>query len=435
MKKFIQVLLGQWARNPSKFSLAILALALGTGILVLSFSASQVLQDQINRRMQQEGTVLYVANGSWQSDGSFERSRPAQWDSAAPAAVMADLDAIKAVAVVDTPPFDSVTVGGTVFRLRSAVASDAGYLTLFGLETVAGVPMGDDDVQKGSRKVWLSEELAVILYGSAADAVDKFLQPPGMLFRRGPGGEDRTQMVQYRVAGVYQTPSTLARKAYGIGDLVYPWTSTLSSGNNVQFEKNMRSQVFAVLVKGLDLERAAAYIKSSLAKAYGEDCAVVVWEGTARGSTSYLQELRNTLSVFTVSLNLLGLVLLLASALGIFSIMVVESLNRRRAIALERAIGASRRMVLTEFLGWSLALSLLGSLLGLVLAWLCGPAVMQALAPLAGELSVDLAGNGGLGWQAVAGGIGLALACGGVFGILPAIPAVQGSIADTLREE
>ncbi len=128
------------------------------------------------------------------------------------------------------------------------------------------------------------------------------------------------------------------------------------------------------------------------------------------------------------------MVLLVTSSLGIFSIMVVESLSRRRDIALERALGASQGVVVREFWSWSFALSLLGGVLGLLLALILAGPVFGTMAPLLGELSGAFTGSLTLNPLAVLGGLALAMGCGGVLGLLPAVSAVQGGIADVLRE-
>ena len=81
-----------------------------------------------------------------------------------------------------------------------------------------------------------------------------------------------------------------------------------------------------------------------------------------------------------------------------------------------------------------MALSLLGALIGLVLAWALSGPVLGTLAPLVGEESHQFKSAAGLDPWSVVEGFLLALGCGGVLGLLPAFSAVQGTIADTLRE-
>jgi ABC-type antimicrobial peptide transport system permease subunit len=114
--------------------------------------------------------------------------------------------------------------------------------------------------------------------------------------------------------------------------------------------------------------------------------------------------------------------------------MVVELLGRRREIALERAIGASQADVVKEFWTWSVALSLIGAVVGILIALpLSGP-VLKTISPLVGEVSTQFTAAAGLTLPSVLEGLLLALGCGGVLGALPAFAAVKGNISDTLRE-
>lgn len=436
MRKFISLFLRHWAKSPVKISLTVLSVALGTGILILSFSVAALLQREVTDQLEQGGTVLYVQNGTVKSDGTIERidGRP-EWDSAAPSKVKSDVAGIEQAVVVATVPFDEIQAAGKSWRVRSVIGSEPEYLDVFQLDLAAGVPMTSADVDQGSKKLWLSEEMATLIYGSAEAAVGQSVQPPGLMFGRGPGGNDQQNLIQtYLVAGVYKTPNEVNRRSYGIGDAVFPYTSVLPAGGNATVMKSFYSSTFVVRAVGVNADRLTASIRSALASSYGEDVSVAVWEGSPRGASTYLQELRQAVSIFSVSVNVLGLVLLLISSLGIFSVMVVEALGRRKEISLERALGASQQLVLKEFWSWSLGLSFLGAVIGVALAWALSGAVLGTLAPLVGEVSAKFESASGLDPWAVVSGLLLALGCGGILGLLPAFSAVQGTIADTLRE-
>lgn len=436
MRKFISLFLRHWAQSPGKISLTVLSVALGTGILVLSLSVSVLLQKEVTDRLERGGTIVYVQNGTVQSDGSIERidGRP-EWDAQAPVKVVSDGGGVTQASVVSTPPFDEIQANGQSWRVRSAVGTEAGYFEIFDLDLVAGVAMTSDDVDTGAKKLWLSAEMATLVWGSPEAAIGQSAQPPGRLFFRGPGGAESQNFLQnYVVAGVFQTPSEVTRRSYGIGDLVLPYTAVMVGGGNASLMRNFMSSTFVVRAEGTNVERLGASIRSSLASGYGADVSVAVWEGGPRGASTYLSELRQAVSIFTVSVNVLGLVLLVISSLGIFSVMVVESLGRRREISLERALGASQGVVLGEFWAWSVGLSLMGAVLGTGLAWVFSGPVLGTLAPLVGEVSQSLSLASGLDPLATLGGVVLTLVCGGGLGLLPALSAVKGSIADTLRE-
>jgi putative ABC transport system permease protein len=118
----------------------------------------------------------------------------------------------------------------------------------------------------------------------------------------------------------------------------------------------------------------------------------------------------------------LGAVALLVGGVGIANVMVISVLERRSEIGLRRALGATERHVAEQFLTESLLLSALGGVAGVVL----GAAVTAAYA-----LS--------RGWQivvppeALAGGLGAALAIGAVAGLYPALRAARLAPTEALR--
>ncbi len=437
MKKFINMLVRNWSGSPLKIIMTLGAVALGTGILILTSSAGLVLEEQITREMDSDGVIIYVANGEWDSSGDIEMIRPSELDSNAPSVVVSDIEEVEAAVPIAEARFDTITSEGSSWNLRSAIGTAPAYFDVFSLELVAGVPMSDEDFSSGFKKVWISSEMAELLYGSVEEAVGRWIQPPGeAMMRGGPGSRSREQNVvqQLQVTGVYRSPGEVSRRSYGIADLIYPYTALLSAGGNRQMMLDMAAGKFVLKARGRSVEKISASIRQALTSNYGDDISIVSWEGSTRGSSTYMEELRQSVNVFSVSLSLLGIVLLLTSSLGIFSIMVVEALNRRKDIALERALGASQQDVVKEFWLWSLMLSLTGALIGVVLAIILSGPVLSTLSPLVGEVSDQFSEAAGIRLMPVLKGVLLAVLFGGVLGLLPSLSAVKGNISETLRE-
>lgn len=435
MKKFIQLFLRHWRKSPLKMFLTVFSVALGTGILVISFSVSSIIANKVSAAMGKNGNALYVSNATWNSDGSLSLVRPCEWDAEAPAKLVSDSGVVTAAALVTSVPFDSFATNGSSYRVRTAIGTDVPYFDIFGLQVVAGAPMQRSDVSGGLKRVWISESLATILYGSAQGSIGKQIQTQGALFHRGPTTDaDKNLITYYAITGVFANPSEVARRSYGIGDMIFPYTTMLPTGTNATFQTKMMSATFAVKTTRVSINHAEAAIRETLANSYGDKISVAVWEGSSKGKSSYLEQLREAINIFTVSINILGFVLLIISSLGIFSVMVVELLGRKREIALERAIGASQSAVILEFWTYSVALSLVGAIVGILVALpLSGP-VLKTLLPLIGEVSAQAGGAVGLRLSAILTGLILALGCGGVLGALPAFGAVKGNISETLRE-
>ncbi|MEG2814483.1 MAG: ABC transporter permease, partial [Oscillospiraceae bacterium] len=75
-------------------------------------------------------------------------------------------------------------------------------------------------------------------------------------------------------------------------------------------------------------------------------------------------KLNGILDIATLVLSCIGGISLLVAGLSIMTVMLVTVNERTREIGIKKAIGASRKIILLEFLSESLILSLLGSILG-----------------------------------------------------------------------
>ncbi|MCE9622771.1 MAG: ABC transporter permease [Actinomycetia bacterium] len=118
----------------------------------------------------------------------------------------------------------------------------------------------------------------------------------------------------------------------------------------------------------------------------------------------------------------LGAVALLVGGVGITNVMVISVLERRAEIGVRRALGASRRHILTQFLAEAGLLSVLGGVAGCTLG-----AVVTAVYANSRGWVVDVP------IAALAGGAGVALAVGLLAGVSPAIRAARLDPAEAIR--
>ena len=118
----------------------------------------------------------------------------------------------------------------------------------------------------------------------------------------------------------------------------------------------------------------------------------------------------------------LGAVALLVGGIGIANTMVISVLERRSEIGLRRALGATRGHVRAQFLVESLLLAAAGGLAGILI----GALVTGVYANARGWTTV-------VPPEALAGGLGAALAIGAAAGLYPAGRAARLSPTEALR--
>jgi predicted permease len=136
-------------------------------------------------------------------------------------------------------------------------------------------------------------------------------------------------------------------------------------------------------------------------------------------------------SVKLLLLTLLGAVgfVLLIACVNVANLMMVRSAGRAREFAVRAALGAGRGRIIRQLLTESMLLALAGGSLGLLLAAWSTQLAQQRLAsqlPRAAEIGMD--------WKVFAFTAVVALFCGIVFGLAPALRVSRPELREALKE-
>jgi putative ABC transport system permease protein len=143
-----------------------------------------------------------------------------------------------------------------------------------------------------------------------------------------------------------------------------------------------------------------------------------------RNFADLMETFEETAQTFTFLLAGIGAVSLLVGGIGIMNIMLVSVTERTREIGVRKAMGATRANILFQFLVESLALCMLGGVLGVAVGW--GGA--HLLATMGGQ-------NTAVALDAVMMALGFSAAIGLFFGMWPARRAASLDPIVALRYE
>jgi len=127
-------------------------------------------------------------------------------------------------------------------------------------------------------------------------------------------------------------------------------------------------------------------------------------------------------SIVSGMLMLVAAISLIIGGIGVMNIMLVSVSERNHEIGVRKAVGASSRNILMQFLLEALILSLLGGIFGLVLGYLLA-FVLSAFTPFAPYIS----------WEIILVTFLTALIVGIIFGIYPALKAAAKNPIDSLK--
>lgn len=136
----------------------------------------------------------------------------------------------------------------------------------------------------------------------------------------------------------------------------------------------------------------------------------------------FLATVQSILGVITAGLSGIAAISLLVGGIGIANIMLVSVMERVREIGLRKAVGATSRDILMQFLTEAATLSIFGGLIGILLGG-------------GGALILDRFVNTSIPLWAVIVGFGVSALTGIISGVGPAIRAARFDPIDALRYE
>ena len=143
-----------------------------------------------------------------------------------------------------------------------------------------------------------------------------------------------------------------------------------------------------------------------------------------------VEQVARAMLVFKLVMGAITGISLIVGGIGIMNILLASVSERTREIGIRRATGATSREILFQFLAESVAISGLGSSIGVIVGYL-GSVVITAIIRNLTEAPFYTSFT----WTAMLVAVGAACFVGITFGIYPARRASQLSPADAIRYE
>jgi len=410
----IRIALSALRANKVRASLTILGVAIGVAVVVTMAALITGIRSSVLEAFESAGpenlvvTRFDMTNVRIVSDGS---GRPPWWNKPRITPLEAErigrLPSVKE-AVVDFDVNLSISFEGRRVTGVQASGNSAGWTGYTLGDFSAGRNFIRTEVEQAKGVLVISGPLAEELFGS--------LDPIGKRVRVSSGRRGVNEL--FTVVGVFDVGENIFADVVRHFAVV-PYTSALKrlKANDMFF------QVLVVPEEGMSTAVVQDQIISLLRTLRGlgpkdENNFAIL-------RSQQLVDLFNQLTgVFFIVMLALSSVGLMVGGVGVIGIMLISVTERTREIGVRKAVGATRREILWQFLVEAGVLTLLGGAAGMLVGALAAKGVESAT-PIPASIPL---------WS-VAAALTMALLTGMLFGLLPALRASRLDPVDALRYE
>ena len=234
------------------------------------------------------------------------------------------------------------------------------------------------------------------------------------------GREISLNGIKYTVIGVLEDEeeSLATILSGGMKTAYIPYTSLmrLSTDNGSSI-----STFYIGASEGYTLDQAEEVMKNLLMERFNQD-----EDAFSISSQNMIEEAMGRISNFlNILLGGIAAISLIVGGIGIMNIMLVTVTERTREIGIRKAIGASRRTILVQFLIEAVVLCMLGCALGIFVSW----GILQIISAITVSASISFRLNG----RVVVLSVLFCFLIGVVFGLYPANKAAKMKPIDALH--
>ncbi|MBT3275983.1 MAG: ABC transporter permease [Spirochaetales bacterium] len=411
--------------HPLRAVLILITVTIGVATLAITLSLSMDINDALDSASSEQGRRISIINGEINNEGGIDFQQPGRFTPDIISILASDYENLSDIAFFGEAWVKPIVwQGDKTYEIRSTIQTNETYAELMNLEFGTGSFFSKADVDAIRKVVVISALSAKMLFGSPDAALGETVGIAG-----------RSGIENYSVVGVFTDIPDMEREAFGIGDFIFPIMTGLPQG--MRIHPIQRGAILMARITDDNLQKAESRIRSILEPQYGEGLILGIYEGLPNGSAHFIEESRNSVKNFALAVTILGFIILVTSSIGIFSVMLVEVLNRARDIGLRRALGTNRAGIRRYFIGQALYYSGIGSIIGIVLSFALYRMVGAYLAPLfnsAGFRATDIAINVP-GLLPVVVAVGSSLVFGAIFGFFPALSAARTPIMESIRQD
>ncbi|NLJ65345.1 MAG: FtsX-like permease family protein [Christensenellaceae bacterium] len=376
--------------NKMRSFLTMLGIIIGVVAVVVLVSIGQGANQSVSESIQKMGTNLLSVNIN------MRRNNPINLDR------VNEMRRLEGVAQASPVSNSSGTLkaGLNQYEDGSIIATTPGYDVIRNYSLKYGRFITEPDVNNRSFVAVLGQEAAEELFGSLNVVGESFTWKGYPFTVVGVLNEIGTSMIGSG-DNLIIIPYTVGERLFQRKGISSVYVSAMSADNVSIAQESLTSYMDRLMVGAYSSTKYNIY-----------------------NQTTALKTLNTATNTLTLMLGGIAAISLLVGGIGIMNIMLVSVSERTREIGIRKAIGATRRNILSQFLVEALVLSLIGGLIGLGISVLATRLLEPAL-----EMTLNISPS------IAALSVGFSLSIGVIFGLYPANKASKLLPVIALRHE
>ena len=392
--EIIKIALSALKTNKTRSFLTMLGIIIGISSVILLMSIGNGLQTYVVSQFESLG-----ANSLFVIPGTLQGSTSGRGSQSAPKFTLRQIEDIKREVPTVTNVMAEVETSGKVGYLGKSVNTQitgvgANYTEVQSQKAAEGVFFNLSQYNSAKKVAVLGKTVKNKLFGEESPVGKKITVSDqrfivvGVLEEKGAFGSIDAD-------NVVLIPTTTAMRQFSIDHV----QSIVAQSESNQTINQTKQGVEKVLLKTLKAD-----------------------DFTVLDTKSLLKTITQVLSVITLALSSIAAISLIVGGVGIMNIMLVSVTERTREIGLRKAVGATPRDILTQFLVEALILAFLGGLVGITIGAGGSLIISKFFTTTVTPVSVLLA-------------FGVSALVGVIFGVAPAAKAARLNPIDALRYE
>ena len=398
--EIVAIALDSFQTSKVRFILTAIGMVIGTASLILVVTIGLTGKQYVMNQIQSIGANLIYAYYEGGSNASVSLGAGGDYLTVEDMkAVQQQVPGIQAASPM-LELHDRISVGNGKERDILVLGVSPQYETVRNLQVLAGRFFDADDAMSRAKVAEVTQQFAQTAYGNVSSAVGKEIKISGLPFV---------------IIGTFRERiDTLGQSEIAGDTILIPYSvSRYFTGNDAV------KQLFFSTADAGDVPRATQLIQQVIQSRHRPQSVYRV-----ENLTGFLVVAARTANALTLVLLAVALMVLLVSGVGIMNIMLANVRTRIREIGIRKAIGATRREILLQFLTEAVLISLAGGIVGSLLG-LAIPFSVRFLT----EYRIPISGLSAIIALAVAMLVGV------IFGTVPATRAAQLDPVEALHYE